>query len=466
MGPRPSFSPPRGLNEVNTRAVEPLTYLKGMKRFSWSPDGDAIAIARHDTNVEVWRIRADTAKLLTGHSELVSSVCWHRNSRMLASGSDDRTVRVWQLDGPEDSTKTLNGHTNYVTSVAWSWKEELVSGSDDGTVRRWDWRATLSSETLITHSDHVLDVSWSPDGEILASASWDQRIGLWEAGKGVRKIGGHNAAIYCVRWCPVRPGRLFASGDQDGFVHLWEASGRQMNRFRAHDDAVLSVSFSPDGKYLASRDRDKAKIWRIFDATAVPQEMASLVCRGTQPYASVAFDPVSDPHRLAATIGWSDEQIVVLEADYRSMINRRVFIVHGRDDEAVQAVKAALFENGLEPVSLREQPDRALSFVMDKFELYSDVAFVIVLLTPDDIGGLAGGESVTAHRARQNVILELGYFIGRLGYDRVCLLKKGDLEFPSDIAGVLYIDMDRNGIWRSTLRERLQVSRLASSAQA
>ena len=125
----------------------------------------------------------------------------------------------------------------------------------------------------------------------------------------------------------------------------------------------------------------------------------------------------------------------------------RVFVIHGRDHGTRDTVAGFLRKLGLEPVILEEQPDRGLT-VIEKFEENARGDFVVALLTPDDVGGLNAGE--LKPRARQNVILELGYFIGRLGRDKVRALVKGDLEIPSDYP-VLYIPLDDAGGWQMRL---------------
>jgi len=112
--------------------------------------------------------------------------------------------------------------------------------------------------------------------------------------------------------------------------------------------------------------------------------------------------------------------------------NRKVFVVHGHDDGPREAVARYLERIGFSVVILHEQANRGKT-IIEKFEANADVGFAVVLLTPDDLGGPVNGEQ--KHRARQNVILELGYFIGRLGRERVCALKAGDIELPSDILG-------------------------------
>jgi predicted nucleotide-binding protein len=130
----------------------------------------------------------------------------------------------------------------------------------------------------------------------------------------------------------------------------------------------------------------------------------------------------------------------------RPKSNKKVFIVHGQDSETKAIVARFIEHCGLEPVILHEQADQGRT-IIEKFEQTSDVGFAVILLTPDDLGGLAPAAGGTAldnakPRARQNVILELGYFIGKLGRNGVCALKKGDVELPSDFSGVVYTPYD------------------------
>ncbi|MGN7770767.1 TIR domain-containing protein [Phyllobacterium sp. 22552] len=135
--------------------------------------------------------------------------------------------------------------------------------------------------------------------------------------------------------------------------------------------------------------------------------------------------------------------------------NRRIFLVHGHDEGVRESVARLLEKLGFEVVILHEQANKGRT-VIEKFEANADVGFAVILLTPDDIGGAKNGEQTA--RARQNVVLELGYFIGRLGRDRVCALKSGDLEIPSDILGVVYTSFDANGGWRSDLAKELKAA--------
>jgi predicted nucleotide-binding protein len=132
-----------------------------------------------------------------------------------------------------------------------------------------------------------------------------------------------------------------------------------------------------------------------------------------------------------------------------------VFIIHGHDDGTKEKVARFITKLGLNPVILHEQPNRGQT-IIEKFETHAQAAYAIALLTPDDIGGEAGTAPDLKPRARQNVIFELGFFLGKLGRERVCALTKGELESPSDYSGVVYIPIDAAGAWRMTLVRELK----------
>ena len=143
------------------------------------------------------------------------------------------------------------------------------------------------------------------------------------------------------------------------------------------------------------------------------------------------------------------------ETVLKQPFSRKVFIVHGHDDGARETVARFLERIGLEAVILHEQANQGRT-IIEKVVANSDVGFAVVLLTPDDEGCVKGG--ALEPRARQNVLLELGYFIGRLGRDKVCALKRGTLEIPSDFAGVVWEAMDSSGGWKQALARELEAA--------
>lgn len=136
-------------------------------------------------------------------------------------------------------------------------------------------------------------------------------------------------------------------------------------------------------------------------------------------------------------------------------ISNRIFIVHGHDDYARETVARFLEKIGFDAVILHEQANKGRT-IIEKVEAESDVGFAVVLLTPDDEGAVKGGE--LEPRARQNVILELGYFIGRLGRPRVCALRRGVVDIPSDFTGVVWTEMDTANGWKASLARELSAA--------
>jgi predicted nucleotide-binding protein len=141
----------------------------------------------------------------------------------------------------------------------------------------------------------------------------------------------------------------------------------------------------------------------------------------------------------------------------------KVFVVHGHDEAVLQGVARFLEQLDLEAIILREQPSQGRA-IIENFEHYAaQVGFAVVLLTPDDI---AVGPSVPpqATRARQNVVFELGYFAGKLGRGRACLMRRGDVEIPSDLHGIIYVDFDEAGGWKIKLVQELKAACLEFDA--
>ncbi len=137
----------------------------------------------------------------------------------------------------------------------------------------------------------------------------------------------------------------------------------------------------------------------------------------------------------------------------RSQDANSVFIVHGHDEHRLNEVEAFVARLGLSPIILRQQPNEGKT-IIEKFERDAEVGFALVLATGDDVGGKNGAR--LGPRARQNVILELGYFLGKLGRERVCVLTNGDVELPSDIIGFIEVKMDKSQRWKGEVVRELQ----------
>jgi predicted nucleotide-binding protein len=139
------------------------------------------------------------------------------------------------------------------------------------------------------------------------------------------------------------------------------------------------------------------------------------------------------------------------------MNKKEVFIVHGHDNEAKINTARFIEKLGFKPIILHEQASMG-NTVIEKIEQYSDVGFGIVLYTPCDFGGKKGNEDSFKNRARQNVVFEHGFLIGKIGRQNVCALVKDEIETPNDISGVVYIKMDNEDAWQLKLAKELKNS--------
>lgn len=194
----------------------------------------------------------------------VRDVAWSPDGTRLASGGNDKMVRIWEA-ATGKPLLTLRGHTDAVTAVAWSPDGRWVaSASWDKTVQVWE---PSSGKLLYTYSGHthgVEAVAWSPDGRCLASASGDKTIQIWDAssGKLLRTCSGHARGVYAVAWSP-NGGRL-ASASVDGTVQVWKTStGEVLFTYRGHYGKVFTVVWSPSGELIASAGYE-VHIWQAI----------------------------------------------------------------------------------------------------------------------------------------------------------------------------------------------------------
>ncbi len=207
------------------------------------------------------------AKSLKGHSSDVNSVAFSLDGTTLGSGSDDKTIKLWNLTTKQE-VRTLEGHSNWIWTIAFSPDSKtLASGSADKKIKLWNRESGKLIRTLQGHTDGVTSVSFSPNSKTLASgsASKDTKIKLWnlETGKLIRTLEGHTNGVQSVAFSP--DGKILASGSWDKTIKLWNLeTGKLIRTLQGHEGSVLSVAFAPDGKILASGSNDKTiKLWNL-----------------------------------------------------------------------------------------------------------------------------------------------------------------------------------------------------------
>ncbi|MCS6936254.1 MAG: WD40 repeat domain-containing protein [Candidatus Bipolaricaulota bacterium] len=219
-----------------------------------------------------------TVCTLSGHTSVVTSVAFSPDGKLLASGAQDNTVKLWEVASGQE-VRTLSGHTSYVRSVAFSPDGRLLaSGALDQTIKLWEVASGSLVRTLSGPTNIVFSVAFSPDGQLLASDSCGRtdrsgrciqgEIKLWEvsSGREVRTLSGHTRGVWSVAFSP--NGQLLASGANDRNIKLWEVtSGQEVRSLAGHRiNLIVSVIFSPDGRLLASGSADQTiKLWYVGD---------------------------------------------------------------------------------------------------------------------------------------------------------------------------------------------------------
>jgi len=204
-----------------------------------------------------------------GHNNLVNSVCFSPDGKLLATGSKDTTARLWDVASGR-CVHVLEGHTSWVKPVSFSPNGKLlVTLSPDHTARIWDVATGWCVHVLEGHTSFVVSVSFSPNGKLIATGSGDNTARIWDVttGRCVHVLEGHTSGVYTARFSP--NGKLLATGSNDKAARIWDmATGRCVHVLEGHAHTVNSVCFSLNGELLATGSWDHSvRFWDINSGT-------------------------------------------------------------------------------------------------------------------------------------------------------------------------------------------------------
>lgn len=328
---------------------------------SWSPDGQKLASSSKDGTIRIWEV--ETGRTITTLTEQIGKfnrVAWSPDGRILALSSEDKTVQLWDIE-IEKVFITFKGHQESVFNLSWSPKGRWLASGDENTIRLWDttsgrlqktfqtkphhgkftwspdgstlaWAVNLT-DTIhlwdcetgkqsgeLRNADFVNELSWSPDGRMLASGDNNQGLHLWEIR--TRKLlwarGEHLNLVHSIAWSP--DGQVLASSSGlDTTIRIWNAqTGQTVNILEGHTEGVSLVSFSFDGKLLASGSEaggGTIRLWRTTDWLTV----ATISGLSTKPYKNtLAFHPVLP---ILATLDKEIAIIRIWDLDYETLLN-------------------------------------------------------------------------------------------------------------------------------------------------
>ena len=259
---------------------------------AFSPQGDRVVSGSRDKMLRLWDLEGNVVgSPFKGHSGWVLSVAFSPQGDCIVSGSRDKTLRLWDLEGNAIGSP-FEGHSDWVESVAFSPQgDRIVSGSDDKTLQLWDLKGNMVGSPFKGHSSSVHSVAFSPQGDRIASGSRDTTLRLWDL-KG-NPVGspfrGHRNWVYSVAFSP--QGDRIVSGSRDRTLCLWDLEGNAVGSpFKGHSGSVYSAVFNPQGDHIVSNSSDGTlRLWDL-EGNAIG---SSFEGHNFRVY-SVAFSPQGD----------------------------------------------------------------------------------------------------------------------------------------------------------------------------
>ena len=246
---------------------------KDVTTLDWNLEGTLLATGSYDGLARIWDAEGNLVNSLNKHKGPIFSLKWNKKGDYLLSGSVDKTAIVWDAKTGE-AKQQFAFHTAPTLDVDWRNNISFATSSMDHMIYVCKLGETKPIKAFKGHTDEVNAIKWDPTGTLLASCSDDYTAKVWSLKQDscVHNFSDHQKEIYTIKWSPTGPGTnnpnlplVLASASYDATIKLWDVDqGKCTHSLGRHTDPVYSVAFSPDGKYLASGSFDKRLL--IWDA--------------------------------------------------------------------------------------------------------------------------------------------------------------------------------------------------------
>ncbi|KAG2192369.1 putative platelet-activating factor acetylhydrolase ib alpha subunit [Mucor mucedo] len=249
-------------------------------RVVFHPVYQILASSSEDSTIKIWDYETgEFERTLKGHTKAVQDIAFDPKGNFLVSCSADLTIKVWDVNNDYNCIKTLFGHDHSVSSVDYLPSgDTILSSSRDKTIKLWDASSGYCLRTLSGHLDWVRSVVPSEDGRYLITASNDQTARLWDIQTGESKMEfrGHEHVLECAIFAPINsypyiqeligdenkskdqlPGQYVITGSRDKTIKIWNTNGQLLHNMVGHDNWIRGLVVHPSGKYLLSASDDK-----------------------------------------------------------------------------------------------------------------------------------------------------------------------------------------------------------------